>query len=119
MTEMRRVAATIALLVLAVPAVAGVAAWSGCAMPQPQRCCCPGDSAGQDCGCGCGAGRTPARAPEPVAPAPQAPEQGLVSLSAAEIGSAAGADRPLTATHAPGFVIPAAYLVVATCTFRC
>lgn len=116
---MRLVAAALAALIVAGPAVAGVAAWSGCGLPQTQRCCCPGGAADQGCGCGCGAGRTPSRAPEPFAPVPQAPEQGLVSLPVAEVRSAAEADRPLTATLAPGFLIPATDLVVATCTFRC
>ena len=114
---MRRVAATVALLILAVPAVAGVAAWSGCALPEPPRCCCPANDHG--CSCGCGAGRTPARAPEPLAPPPQAPEQGLTALPAVAATPASDEAGQFVAALHPQVLPSASDLVIAICTFRC
>jgi hypothetical protein len=117
MTDMRRIAATVALLALAVPAVAGVAAWSACALPEPPRCCCQGDDDG--CACGCGAGRAPARAPEPLAPLAPAPEQAQVALSPAGGVSVEVPARPIAAARPDAPPALPADLVVATCTFRC
>jgi hypothetical protein len=114
---MRRVAAAVALLFLAVPAVAGVAAWSGCALPEPPRCCCPGDNDG--CGCGCGAGQAPSRAPEPLAPLPQAPEQGLAPLVALTDAPVGDEPQPLVAGRHDQAQLPAADLLLTICTFRC
>ncbi len=114
---MRRVVATVALLMLAVPAVAGVAAWSACALPQPPRCCCPADDDG--CGCGCGAGQAPARAPEPVAPLPQAPEGGLTTLPAVDAAPANDEAGTFVAALCPEVLPPVTDLLLTICTFRC
>jgi hypothetical protein len=114
---MRRAAATVALLILAVPAVAGVAAWSGCALPEPTRCCCP---AGDDgCGCGCGAAQAPARAPEPVAPLPQAPEPALAAEAAVAEAPVGDETQPLAAGSYDQARLPAADLLLSICSFRC
>jgi hypothetical protein len=114
---MRRIAAAVALLFLAVPAIAGIAAWSGCALPEPPRCCCRGDDDG--CGCGCGAGQAPARAPEPVAPLPPAPEHSLAVLAALVEAPVGAEARPLVGALHPQSLPPVSDLVVATCAFRC
>jgi hypothetical protein len=114
---MRRAAATVALLILAVPAVAGVAAWSGCALPEPPRCCCPVGDDG--CGCGCGAAQAPARAPEPVAPLPQAPEPGLAAEAAVAEAPVGDETQPLAAGSYDQAQLPASDLLLTICTFRC
>lgn len=115
---MRRVAAAVALLALAVPVSAGVVVWSACALPQPPRCCCPAESDG--CGCGCGAGGAPGRAPEPLAPLPQAPGQAFEALPAADDLSTRHDQQPLVATLHPEMILPPiGDLLVTICTFRC
>jgi hypothetical protein len=114
---MRRVAAALALLVLAAPAFAGLAAWSACAVPEPPRCCCAGDDEG--CGCGCGAGQTPTRAPEPLAPLPQSPEQGLAAFPAVDETPTGHVTQPLVAGRTRGVTTSATGLFLAICSFRC